>query len=492
MTQQVSHSWSHITDLPQDLTPLINPQVGVLVQAWQEQAGELRQKDAYKRFLVRLRRKWAIETGILERLYDLSEGATKTLIEKGLDAALISHQDTDGTPEEVVAKIKDHNHVIEGLYQFVSAERPLSKSYIRELHQALTLHQKWYDARDTLGNEVKRELPHGEWKKLANNVEGSDGFKFEFCPPEHVDSEMERLLEMHEQHERSRVSPEVEAAWLHHRFSLIHPFTDGNGRVARCLATLVLLKANWLPLVVTRHERTTYILALRAADQGDLGPLVTLFGTLQRKAVREALSLSEEVAQDVAAIGSILKSVKSQFDRRRHERTELMNRVRTVGDALQTLADQRLREVAQEVNQTIGDEGPNYKAFSFDSPRGGPRAQFHYHQIIQCANKLDYYANLSAFQAWAAIAIVTNTRTEILFSFHGIGREWTGVLTCSAMAYTKETTDTGDTVIGDVVPLSDEPFEFTYVDDPIEVRHRFQQWMDERVVAGLNHWQKTL
>lgn len=51
------------------------------------------------------------------------------------------------------------------------------------------------------------------------------------------------------------VSPEVEAAWLHHRFTQIHPFQDGNGRIARLLASLVFIKAGWFPLVVTRDDR---------------------------------------------------------------------------------------------------------------------------------------------------------------------------------------------------------------------------------------------
>ena len=42
----------------------------------------------------------------------------------------------------------------------------------------------------------------------------------------------------------------MEAAWLHHRFVQIHPFQDGNGRIARALSTLIFVKAGWFPLVV--------------------------------------------------------------------------------------------------------------------------------------------------------------------------------------------------------------------------------------------------
>jgi Fic family protein len=462
-----SHKWSPIEDLPQDWqTTLVNPQVSALVQVWHEQAGELREKELYKNFLQKLRRQWAIETGVIEQFYSLSEGATKTLIEHGLDAALISHEESDESPESVVTKIKDQYQAIEGLYQFVSSARPLGKSYIKELHQVLTAHQPTYRARDTLGNEVERELPRGEWKKLPNNIEGPGGYRFEFCPPEHVEREMERLLELYDAHQKmspNNVPPNVEAAWLHHRFALIHPFTDGNGRVARCLATLVLLKANWLPLVVTRHDRASYIDALRNADLGDLSPLVALIDSLQRKAIREALSLSEDVIHEASAIRTVLDSVKGRLAERRAKFTE-----------------------------QIASEGVGFKAYARGAQRNSAEANYHYFQIIQCARALGYYANLALFQAWALLAIDTETHTEILFSLHGIGHTSTGVLGCSAMVYNKETTDDGQRMIGDVRPLGDAPFEFTYADDPLDVEKRFRKWLDERVMEGLDHWQKGI
>ena len=79
---------------------------------------------------------------------------------------------------------------------------------------------------------------------------------------------MDRLLAMHREHGQRGVAPEVEAAWLHHRFTQIHPFQDGNGRVARALATLVMIRAGWFPLVVTDAGRADYIEALEIADGG--------------------------------------------------------------------------------------------------------------------------------------------------------------------------------------------------------------------------------
>ena len=179
----------------------------------------MKRGPAYREFLIKLRREWAIETGVLERLYALSEGATKTLIEQGLDAALLSHGDTDRAPADVMALIRDQHAVVEGLYQFIEGERPLSMSYVNELHQALTAHQAAYDAKNTLGQAVMPAMQRGVFKKLKNNVDLEDGTSFEFCPPEQVASEMDALLRMHADHVSRGVPPDVQAAWLHHRLA---------------------------------------------------------------------------------------------------------------------------------------------------------------------------------------------------------------------------------------------------------------------------------
>ncbi|MCI0497718.1 MAG: Fic family protein [Thermoplasmata archaeon] len=70
--------------------------------------------------------------------------------------------------------------------------------------------------------------------------------------------------------------PIVAAAFVHHRFVEIHPFSDGNGRVARLLMNLRLMRAGYPPVVIAASGRNEYYRALRDADMGDLGPLIDL------------------------------------------------------------------------------------------------------------------------------------------------------------------------------------------------------------------------
>lgn len=492
MDEVIQHLWRPIEDLPANWEELSDPQTAALAGAWKAQHDEIREGGSLAAFLERLKRKWAVETGAIEEVYSISEGATKTLIELGLDAALISHDDVDGSPESVVLKIKDQLQAVNGLYQFVASERPLGASYIKELHQVLAAHQDSYDAIDSLGQSVKRPLATGEWKKLPNNVEREGGYLFEFCPPEQVQSEMDALLDMYGRHRSLGVPPDVQAAWLHHRFTLIHPFVDGNGRIARCLATLVFLKAEWLPLVVTRHDKPAYILALRSADAGDLRPLVELFGQLQRKLIREALSIGREVVQEDHRWRGVLESLRQRFAQRADTLEDLLQRAHKTCDSLQIAAQTRLEAAATELKQVLHVADSSFNAHASGASSDSDRAHYNYYQTVQCAKQLGYFANFASYRSWAALSVQTEARSELLFAFHAIGRGKTTVFGCAVMLYSRRSDEEGQGVIGDIHPIAAEPFEFTAGEDPLNVQKRFQDWLEKEVVVGLARWSESV
>ena len=492
MSEFVSLKWSPITKLPFNWREsLSNTQTVALVQTWHEQQDELRSKGSYKYFLEKLKRQWSIETGIIEGAYSLSDGATRTLIEKGIDAALITHADTNDEPLTVVAKILDHQRAIEGLYDFVSGNRELKLSYIKELHVVLMDNQRTYVARDTLGNWVTRDLPRGTWKSLRNDVEHIDGGKFEFCPPEHVQQEMENLLNWHDEHIKGGVPPDVQAAWLHHRFAIIHPFTDGNGRVARCLATLVLLKARWLPLVVTRTDRDEYIAALRAADNGELKALVDQVGALQRKAIREAISLGEQATEESQAFDSILNAVKSKFSQRKQADQKLRKRAITIADSLFKFANGSLEAKSIAIEKALKEENHRFNSYAASGANASDKGTYYYKQVVECARHFQYFANLHVYHAWSSLVMATDRRSEILVSIHGIGGGESGIYGCTGMFFTKDQQE-NETQISNFQPLGNDPFEFSYTEDGTEVQRRFSRWLDNVVMKGLQAWQTTI
>lgn len=84
--------YTRITRLPDDTEALASTELKALAQVWRERRQELDQTGAYQEFLKRLQREWAIETGIIERLYSWDRGVTEVLIEQGIDASLIAHR----------------------------------------------------------------------------------------------------------------------------------------------------------------------------------------------------------------------------------------------------------------------------------------------------------------------------------------------------------------------------------------------------------------
>jgi Fic family protein len=77
------------------------------------------------------------------------------------------------------------------------------------------------------------------------------------------------------------------AAQAHHQLVAIHPFIDGNGRTARLVMNLILMRAGYPPTVILRINRQQYYRVLAEADAGRVGPLVNFVG----RAVERSLSL---------------------------------------------------------------------------------------------------------------------------------------------------------------------------------------------------------
>src|ERR1700730_14237661 len=126
----IAYKWKKLEGLPPDSLTLARPELTSLSDVWKEQRGHF-SAESQKQFLERLQRQWAIETGIIERIYSLDRGVTQVLIEQGIDAALIPRSATDRDPDFVAAIINDQKEAVEGLFDFVKGERALSTSYIK-------------------------------------------------------------------------------------------------------------------------------------------------------------------------------------------------------------------------------------------------------------------------------------------------------------------------------------------------------------------------
>jgi len=99
------------------------------------------------------------------------------------------------------------------------------------------------------------------------------GAEFLPPPPQQVKPRMVELLDwLHKNPDELR--PIEFAALFHHRLVYIHPFFEGNGRVARLLMNCILLRHGYPFVIVLRNDRVRYYRTLKEADLGNFSPFV--------------------------------------------------------------------------------------------------------------------------------------------------------------------------------------------------------------------------
>ena len=484
--------WIPIADLPDNWRELASSELAAIGAIWLDQSSRLKKNDAFVLFNERLAREWAIETGILERIYTIDRGITQILIEKGLEASLIPHGCSDKPAEEVVLILRDHREALEGLFDFISSKRELTNSYIKELHQVMTRNQATVTAINGLGRLVETSLLRGDWKKLPNNpARMSNGEEIhEYCPPEHVAAEMDHLIAMHQRHVQEGTPPEIEAAWLHHRFTQIHPFQDGNGRIARALASLIFIRNGWFPLVVNREQRDDYLRASETADQGDLRPLVKLFTRIQKKAFVRALSISETVLSEREPIHQIIAAAGDKLRARGEEKARDQLKAFDLSRTLEDMAESKFQEVAGELKQELQKIRKTYRA---TTERGNDKTDFWFRrQIIDMAQKNEYYSDTRTYRAWVRLQIKEERLASLIISFHALGREFVGIMAASAFVLYRDKSEGLESTEDGPHQVCEDIFQFSYNEKPEEVRKRFARWLDQSTKIGLYHWRKQL
>ena len=488
-----SHKWRPIEDL--SATDLANEdsELPALVEVWNEWRTELERRDkgeTMMRFDARLRRTWAIETGVIERLYDIDRGTTQILVERGLDAALIPHGATDRPSEAVVAMIRDQHEAVEGLFAFVKGQRLLSTSYIKELHAALTRHQPTTTGIDSQGRVVEIPLRRGEWKRHPNNPTRPDGQVHEYCPPEQVASEMDRLVTLQAMHMDRAVPAVTEAAWLHHRFTQIHPFQDGNGRVARCLATLVMIKAGAFPLVVTRDQRTPYLDALEHADGGCLVDLVQMFVDIERRTFVQALGQPayDERSRGETVVADVITAAAEQLVRRNgngKSESGRDRRIRDRGDRLCKQAVRHFESIARDVGRSkIGDDiETDIRRLTESTGLDGRDREIRNRTVRRTADAVGHVATRGFLEDGVLLELKRGSSTTmIMIALHGVGPEFSGL---AAIGGSVESSGSHrEELRGEDRERLQETargvFTFNAVEDTEPTERRFTEWLEHR------------
>jgi len=282
------------------------------------------------------------------------------------------------------------------------------------------------------------------------------------------------MIQMHEEHTTRGVPPEVETAWLHHRFTQIHPFEDGNGRVARAIASLVFIKARWFPLVIRSADKARYIDALEQADAGNLEPLVSEFTSVQKRVLLAALDLGYRVTPP-ETIDAAVAAARDLFIGMGKIVPKEWMAAKTTAQYLFERARVRLVHAAERLKEEIGSVRPDFR-FQL-THRSTPNWDG---QILEVARDLHYSANTAEQNQSAWLTLKTPRETHLVVSFHGLGTMYRGILAVSAFL---------DTESEDPTPACDEFFQINYQEEPSQAQMRFDPWLERSIAKGLSLWQ---
>ncbi|MBK1649900.1 Fic family protein [Rhabdochromatium marinum] len=219
-------------------------------------------RDLQQSLLNQIRDLWTHSSTALEG-NTLTLGETKFVIEEGLTVS--------GKPLKDHQEIMGHARAIELIYQGLNGT--VTEAHLFELHRAV---------QSTSVTDIYK--PYGAWKLEPNGTyavtnEGRQTF-IEYASPEDVPGLMaEWLTELNRlAGEHLSETDAVDAyARLHLGFVHVHPFWDGNGRLARLLSNIPVLRSGYLPVVIDVRDRKAYIDVL-AQYELDGGPLTAKTG----------------------------------------------------------------------------------------------------------------------------------------------------------------------------------------------------------------------
>lgn len=206
------------------------------------------------------------------------EGNTLSYSETQL---LLIHGRTTGDHElREYEEMKAHDVAFKYICKTAKDKKLITEEGIRDLNK-MCLKEPFYKIAQTPeGEPTRKKVIPGKYKMQPNHVLTKTGTFFQFASPEETPALMASLTQWIQswikQGETNKHKNLVSfLAELHKRFILIHPFDDGNGRVIRLLMNYILIRLDFLPMVLNHREE--YIKAVQFSDAEDISRLEKLF-----------------------------------------------------------------------------------------------------------------------------------------------------------------------------------------------------------------------
>jgi Fic family protein len=221
-------------------------------------------------YLAKIREKFKLEYNFYSNNLEgntLTLGETRSLI-------LHSYKVTIDKKLKDIEEMKSHLEVYDevGFLQdkiLTKDKKPLeiSQNLIKNLHKQIFVEDE-KRSREENGITKYYTIPAGNYKLEQNHVITPTGEKFYYSEPEMVPQMMSDLVDWYNK-KRLELHPVVLAAIFHYKFIRIHPFGDGNGRMARFLMNMILQSGDYSLAVVKSDDKSKekYLQSLQKTDQ---------------------------------------------------------------------------------------------------------------------------------------------------------------------------------------------------------------------------------
>jgi Fic family protein len=303
-------SWGRLGEMQRDLWSRFSAEL--------EERKRLAAQEQVERAVMVAVRAAAIDTGAIEGLYQVDRGFTMSVAVQAFAWEHALAERGEGVRELFEAQLSAYEFVIGS----VTGRMPVSEAWLRSLHECICSPQKTYRVLTEHGWQ-DQDLPLGRYKETPNHVLLADGTFHAYAPVAYVVPEMHRFMEELRSQSLEGAHPVEQAAYAHYALTAIHPFADGNGRVARALASLFLYRSVKTPLVIFAHQRPQYLDSLEQVDRGNAVPWLVFVADRSI----DTMQLVTESLRSAASqrLGEIVERLDSTYGSRGRTQAELDN-----------------------------------------------------------------------------------------------------------------------------------------------------------------------
>jgi len=218
-------------------------------------------KDAVQHLLKDMRLRHTYNSDAIEG-NTLTLQETKLVIEEGITIG--------GKPLKDHIEARNDAEAFDFIVHLVQQRTPFSQEIIQRIHEIVT--------KGLL-------MDAGKYRTGNIRITGSP-----ITPPRYI-----KIVPLMDEYIRTikklKTHPLKKAVFIHHRLVWIHPFFDGNGRVARLVTNLFFMQQGYPPVILKQEQRKTYYNVLHQADNGNLSPLAEFIAEAMNESLQLYLSV---------------------------------------------------------------------------------------------------------------------------------------------------------------------------------------------------------